>query len=122
VERARSRYKLGAMIVRRLWAFLLVVSLLVWLAAIAVAATASWTITCDAGGSGLSCLPFNDHVVVKTSTEPASWFGFQTLFAIFGISFLVLMVSVIVWPATRPRRRGDTDGPALQVARYAARR
>jgi hypothetical protein len=106
------------MIVRRLWAFLLVVSLLTWLAAIAVAATADWTVSCGAGGSGLQCLPFSDHVDIRTSTAPASWLGFETLFAVGGIAFLVLMASVIVWPATRPRRRDDPD---LTRARFADR-
>jgi hypothetical protein len=106
------------MFVRRLWAWLMVTSMLVLLAVIGIGATADWTVTCGAGGSGLTCLPFNEHVVVKTSTAPASWIGFDTLFAVGGISFLVLMASVIVWPATRPRRRDDPD---LTRARFADR-
>ena len=110
---AGPRYNRRAMIVRRLWAFLMVVSLLVWLGAIAVGATADWAISCGAGGSGLDCLPFNDHVSITTTTAPARWLGFETLFAIGGIAFLVLMASVIVWPATRPRRRRGSGRPAL---------
>jgi hypothetical protein len=105
------------MIVRRLWAFLLVASLLVWLAAIAVGATADWTISCGQGGSGLSCLPFNKEVTITTTSAPARWLGFERLFAIGGIAFLVLMVSVIVWPATRPRRKHDAYGDFLAAHR-----
>jgi hypothetical protein len=105
------------MIVRRLWAFLLVVSLLVWLAAIAVAATADWTISCGQGGSGLSCLPFNKDVTITTTSAPARWLGFETLFAVGGIAFLVLMASVIVWPATRPRRKHDAHSAFVAAHR-----
>jgi hypothetical protein len=102
---AGSRYNRHAMIVRRLWGFLLVASLLTLLATIGVAATADWTVSCGAGGSGLDCLPFNQHVSITTTTAPARWLGSGTLFAVGGIAFLALMASVIVWPATRPRRR-----------------
>ena len=60
---AGPRYNRRAMIVRRLWAFLMVVSLLVWLGAIAVGATADWAISCGAGGSGLVADINRDHIL-----------------------------------------------------------
>jgi hypothetical protein len=103
--------------VRRLWCGVMVVSTIVWIGAVAVAAASEWSVTCGvAGFGGIDCVFHGDRLAIVAKTAPARWFGFTALAAAGAIAFTVSVVATIVLSIRRRRVTRATGAPAASRA------